>query len=51
MPPDRSTTAGRVFNDLRNLANRQGRATDELIVHYVLERFLYRVSRSAYQDR
>ena len=44
MPPDpsRTTTAGRVFNDLRNRARRDGRSTDELLVFYVLERFLYR---------
>jgi len=48
--PSRSTTAGRVFNDLRNMAKREGRSTDELLVFYVLERFLYRVSRSAYAE-
>lgn len=49
--PSRATTAGRVFNDLRNLARREGRSTDELIVHYVLERFLYRVSLSDYREK
>lgn len=48
--PTRATLAGRVFNDLRNKARREGRSTDELIVHYVLERFLYRVTRSQYRD-
>jgi len=47
----RGTTAGRVFNDLRNMARREGRSTDELLVFYVLERFLHRVSRSPYADR
>ena len=47
----RGTTAGRVFNDLRNRARREGRSTDELLVFYVLERFLHRVSRSPYADR
>lgn len=53
MPPNphNDTTAGRVFNALRNLARRQGRSTDELLVLYVLERFLFRVSRSPYADR
>lgn len=49
--PSRNTTAGRVFNDLRNTARRQGRGTDELLVAYVLERWLYRVSISAYRDQ
>lgn len=53
MPPDpsRTTTAGRVFNDLRSRAKRDGRSTDELMVFYVLERFLYRVTQSHYADR
>lgn len=49
--PSRSTAAGRVFNDLRNMARREGRSTDELMVLYVLERFLYRVSLSSYRDK
>ncbi|MGI8336376.1 nucleotidyl transferase AbiEii/AbiGii toxin family protein [Actinomadura scrupuli] len=44
--PSRDTTAGRVYNDLRNLARRTGRLTDEVMVDYVLERFLYRMSIS-----
>lgn len=44
--PPRDTTAGRVYNDLRNLARRTGRSTDEVMVEYVLERFLYRISVS-----
>ena len=44
--PARDTTAGRVYNDLRNLARRTGRSTDEVMVDYVLERFLYRMSIS-----
>jgi predicted nucleotidyltransferase component of viral defense system len=42
--PTRDTTAGRVYNDLRNLARRTGRRTDEVMLEYVLERFLYRLS-------
>jgi hypothetical protein len=38
--PARDTTAGRVYNDLRNLARRNSRSTDEIMVEYVLERFL-----------
>ncbi len=48
--PPRDTTAGRVFNDLRNLARRQARNTEELLVAYTLERWLYRLSISAYAD-
>jgi hypothetical protein len=46
----RGTTAGRVFNDLRNMARCEGRSTDELLVFYVVERFLHRVSRSPYAE-
>jgi hypothetical protein len=46
--PSRDTTAGRVFNDLRNTARREHRGTDELLVAYALERWLYRVSVSSY---
>ncbi|MEV1026182.1 hypothetical protein [Streptomyces sp. NPDC050264] len=44
--PTRSTTAGRVYNDLRKLARRDDRSTDEVMVEYVLERFLYRLAAS-----
>ena len=44
--PARDTTAGRVYNDLRNLARRDRRSTDEVMVEYVLERFLYRLAIS-----
>lgn len=44
--PRRDTTAGRVYNDLRNLAHEQRRATDELFQFYLLERFLNRLARS-----
>ncbi|GEM_PF-146634 len=37
--PTTDTTAGRVFNDLRNLARRTGRGTDELLLAYSLETF------------
>jgi hypothetical protein len=33
------------------MARREGRSTDELMVLYVLERFLYRVSLSSYRDK
>ncbi|AWL40711.1 MULTISPECIES: nucleotidyl transferase AbiEii/AbiGii toxin family protein [unclassified Streptomyces] len=44
--PTRATTAGRIYHDLRNLARRNGRSTDEVMVEYVLERFLYRLGSS-----
>ena len=49
--PTRSTTAGRAYLDLRTRARAEGRGTDELLVLYVLERFLYRVSVSEHRDR
>ncbi|UWE08832.1 nucleotidyl transferase AbiEii/AbiGii toxin family protein [Actinacidiphila bryophytorum] len=42
--PTRDTTAGRIYNDLRNLARRTGRPSDQLMLEYVLERFLFRLS-------
>jgi hypothetical protein len=39
--------AGRVYNDLRNLARREGRSTDEVMVTYLLERFLFRMAAGA----
>lgn len=49
--PRRDTTAGRAYNELRNLARRQGRATDELFQLYLLERFLYRLAHSPASDK
>jgi predicted nucleotidyltransferase component of viral defense system len=49
--PTRDTTAGRVYLDLRRHARDQGRGTDEMLVLYVLERFLYRLSISSHRDR
>lgn len=48
--PTRETTAG-LYLDLRKRARAEGRGTDELLVLYVLERFLYRVSITRYRDR
>jgi hypothetical protein len=42
--PARDTAAGRIYNDLRNLARRTGASTDQVMLEYLLERFLYRVS-------
>lgn len=49
--PTRSTVGGRAYLDLQNLARRTGRPTDELLTRFVLERFLYRLARSAQRDR
>jgi hypothetical protein len=48
--PSRDTAAGRVYLDLRARARRDGRGTDEILVLYVLERFLYRLSISHHRD-
>lgn len=49
--PRRDTTAGRVYNDLRNLARRQRRLTDELLTRHVQEGFLRRLSESDHRER
>lgn len=49
--PSRETTAGGAYLDLRARARREGRPTDELIVLYVLERFLFRLARSNHRNR
>lgn len=49
--PSRDTTAGRAYLDLQAKARREGRPTDELLVLYILERFLYRLSRSEHRNR
>jgi predicted nucleotidyltransferase component of viral defense system len=46
----RETAAGAIYHDLRNLARKQGRATDQIFQFYLLERFLYRLSRSPHRD-
>jgi predicted nucleotidyltransferase component of viral defense system len=46
--PDRSTTAGAAYLDLRKLAKGTGRPTDELHQLYALEGFLHRLTLSAY---
>lgn len=44
--PTRDTPAGRVYNDLRNLARREGRDPAEYITLYALEGFLARLAIS-----
>jgi predicted nucleotidyltransferase component of viral defense system len=50
-PVQRDSTAGRAYLDLQQMARRRGRPTQELLLTYVLERFLFRLSRSAYRDQ
>lgn len=50
-PVQRDSAAGRAYFDLQQMARRGGRPTQELLLTYVLERFLYRLSVSAYRDR
>ncbi len=47
--PTRGSAGGRAYLDLRAKARREGRPTDELLVLYVLERFLFRLSISAHR--
>ncbi|HSK56127.1 MAG TPA: nucleotidyl transferase AbiEii/AbiGii toxin family protein [Jiangellales bacterium] len=49
--PSRATAGGRAYLDLQARARREGRPTDELLVLYVLERFLFRLSMSPHRDR
>lgn len=49
--PSRASAGGRAYLDLQAKARREGRPTDELLVLYVLERFLYRLSISDHRDR
>lgn len=49
--PTRADTGGRAYLDLRNRARREGRSTQELLVLYVLERFLARLAVSPYADQ
>lgn len=49
--PSRDSAGGRAYLDLRARARREGRPTDELLVLYVLERFLYRLSISSHRSQ
>ncbi len=49
--PDRSTTAGAAYLDLRKLAAATNRPTDELQQLYALEGFLDRLTRSTHSDK
>jgi hypothetical protein len=45
--PTRAAPGGRAHLDLQNLARREGRPTQELLILYVLERFLARCLRTS----
>lgn len=49
--PSRDSAGGRAYLDLQARARRERRPTDELLVLYVLERFLYRLSISSHRTR
>lgn len=49
--PSRDSAGGRAYLDLQARARREGRPTDELLVLYVLERFLYRLSTSSHRSQ
>lgn len=49
--PSRESAGGRAYLDLQAKARREGRPTDELLVLYVLERFLYRLSISSHRSQ
>ncbi len=48
--PTRADPAGRAYLDLQNLARRQGRPTQALLVMYVVERLLARLAAGPYAD-
>lgn len=48
--PARDTSAGRAYNDLRNLARRAGREPSEYFTWYALEGFLDRLASSEHAD-
>jgi hypothetical protein len=49
--PTRATAAGKAYLDLQNRARADGRATQELLALYVVERWLARLSMSPYADQ
>lgn len=49
--PTRQDPAGRAYLDLQNQARRTGRGTQELLILYVVERWLARLSASPYVEQ
>jgi hypothetical protein len=50
-PVSRDTKAGQVYLDLQKQARAAGANTDQLLIRYVLERFLYRITQTPWQGR
>jgi hypothetical protein len=49
--PSRDSSGGRAYLELQARARREGRPTDEFLVLYILERFLYRLSISSHRSQ
>jgi len=49
--PSRADRAGQVYLDLQRQAKQAGRGTQEFLVRYALERFLYRLSQTSWRNR
>lgn len=49
--PTRADRAGQAYLDLQGQARKAGRGTQEYLVRYVLERFLYRLGQTSWRDR
>lgn len=49
-PSSRASAEGAAFLDLQNRARRENRTTQELLILYVIERWIARLARSAYSD-
>jgi Nucleotidyl transferase AbiEii toxin, Type IV TA system len=49
--PTRATAQGRAYLDLQNLARRESRSTQELLILYVLERFLARLADGQHREK
>ena len=50
-PVSRSDRGGQVYLDLQRQARKAGRGTQEYLVRYALERFLYRLANTRWRDR
>ena len=49
--PTRADRAGQVYLDLQRRARQAGRGTQEFLVRYALERFLYRLVQTPWRNR
>jgi hypothetical protein len=50
IPASRATAQGAAFLDLQNRARRENRATQELLILYVIERWIARLAQSQYSE-